>query len=368
MRLLILSCNTGEGHNSCAKAVQEYARLQDDICEITDSLGFISEKTSRFISNWHSRLYRHAPSVFDKGYKFAEKHADILAKDSAVYKLLTTGAEDLYAFIQSGGYDAVLCVHIFPALLLTRMLMLHPVAIRTGLLATDYTCSPGCNRCELDYCFIPDDAFIPEFLAAGVPQERIAVTGIPVRQAFLNRTDKCSAKQSYGIDPQHNHIVMACGSMGCGPMEQIASLLAEGMDSETELSIVCGTNRKLQSSLQKALADYPQIHVHGFVKDMAGMMDSADLFLTKPGGISVSEAAVKGLPMVLIDAVAGCESGNLQFFVEKGAAKTAETPQSIAKLCLELMHDQKQLVQMANAFGSLSQRNGAELIYQYMTK
>lgn len=368
MRLLILSCNTGEGHNSCAKAVQEYARLQGDICEITDSLSFISEKTSRFISNWHSRLYRHAPSVMDKGYKFAEKHTDVLAEDSAVYKLLTTGAEELYALIQSGGYDAVLCVHIFSALLLTRMRMLHPMEISTGLLATDYTCSPGCNRCELDYCFIPDDAFIPEFLAAGVRQDRIAVTGIPVRLAFLSRTDKSIAKQSYGIPPRHKHIVMACGSMGCGPMEEIASLLAEKMDPQTELSIVCGTNRKLHSSLQKALAAYPQIHVHEFVKDMAHLMDSADLFLTKPGGISVSEAAVKGIPMVLINAVAGCESGNLQFFVEKGAAKTADTPRSIVQLCLELLRDDRQLTQMANAFGTLAQRNSAELIYRHMTQ
>ena len=368
MRLLILSCNTGEGHNSCAKAVQEYAKLQGDICEITDSLSFISEKTSRFISNWHSRLYRHAPAVMDKGYKFAEKHTDVLAEDSAVYKLLTTGAEDLYAFIQNGRYDAVLCVHIFSALLLSRTLMLHPMEIRTGLLATDYTCSPGCNRSGLDYCFIPDEAFLAEFLAAGVPEERLAVTGIPVRQAFLNHTPKSVAKQSYRIDPQHKHIVMACGSMGCGPMEEIASLLAKMMDTQTELSIICGTNRKLQSSLQKALAEYPQIHVHGFVKDMARIMDSADMFLTKPGGISVSEAAVKGLPMVLINAVAGCESGNLRFFVEKGTAKTADSPQEIAQLCVELLCDDRRLTQMSNAFGTLAQRNSAELIYRHMAQ
>ena len=40
---------------------------------------------------------------------------------------------------------------------------------------------------------------------------------------------------------------------------------------------------------------------------MALLMDSADLYLTKPGGISVTEAASMRLPMVFIDAVAGCE-------------------------------------------------------------
>ena len=43
------------------------------------------------------------------------------------------------------------------------------------------------------------------------------------------------------------------------------------------------------------------------------MMDSADLFLTKPGGISTTEAMVKGLPMVLVNVVGGCETPNLEF-------------------------------------------------------
>ncbi|MFR7461994.1 MAG: hypothetical protein ACLUW8_14630 [Subdoligranulum sp.] len=43
-------------------------------------------------------------------------------------------------------------------------------------------------------------------------------------------------------------------------------------------------------------------------------MQASDLFLTKPGGLSTSEAMAAELPMVLIDAVAGCETHNLNFF------------------------------------------------------
>ena len=65
MQTLILSCNTGAGHNSCAQAVQEAYHSRGEICNITDSLQFISEKASTFISNWHTRIYRHAPRLFD---------------------------------------------------------------------------------------------------------------------------------------------------------------------------------------------------------------------------------------------------------------------------------------------------------------
>ena len=368
MRLLILSCNTGQGHNSCANAVKSYFEQQGDTCDIADALGFISEKASKFISGWHSRLYRHAPTVFDKGYKYIEKHTGLIAEDSAAYNLLTSGAEELRTFIQAGNYDAVLCVHIFAGLLLSKMMMQYQLSIRTGLLATDYTCSPGFGSCNMDHYFIPDESLLDGFITAGVPENRIVASGIPVRSEFLEKRANTWAKRHFGINATHDHILMMCGSMGCGPMEEVAALLAESMDANTELSIICGTNEKLQKSLRKALQSYSNVHIHGFVKEIPLMMDSADLFLTKPGGISVSEAAVKRLPMVLIDAVSGCESGNLEFFLEKGAAKTANTPDALAALCVDFLKDKSRLSQMAENYGDLSRRDASAVIYQYMTQ
>ena len=131
MRLLILSCNTGEGHNSCAKAVSEYTLQQGDSCEVVDSLSFISERTSRFISNGHSRIYRYAPSAFSHGYSFAERHGNFFAEDSSVYKLLTSGTEELYAFQRKTDYDAILCTHVFSALQLTHLLRYHSLKATT---------------------------------------------------------------------------------------------------------------------------------------------------------------------------------------------------------------------------------------------
>ena len=50
MRVLILSCNTGEGHNSSGKAVQEAFQRRNIPCEMEDAFRFISSGTSSFIS------------------------------------------------------------------------------------------------------------------------------------------------------------------------------------------------------------------------------------------------------------------------------------------------------------------------------
>ena len=89
------------------------------------------------------------------------------------------------------------------------------------------------------------------------------------------------------------------------------------MDEDVEISVVCGSNERMKKSLESSYGHLRNIHVLGYVAAMSSLYDSADLLMTKPGGISTTEAAVKALPMVLINAVAGCEAHNLQFFLEK---------------------------------------------------
>ena len=118
--------------------------------------------------------------------------------------------------------------------------------------------------------------------------------------------------------------------MGCGPMERITELLANSLPPEYDVTVACSSNRQLLRRMERRFADKPNIHIRGFISNVSVLMDSADLFLTKPGGISTTEAMVKGLPMVLVNVVGGCETPNLNFFVSHGGAATAGTPEDIA--------------------------------------
>ena len=84
MRFLILSCNTGEGHNSCARAIREIWADRGDVCDVADALEFISSGVSHFISGWHVRIYRYMPEVFRCGYGFSEKHPPAFTEKSFV--------------------------------------------------------------------------------------------------------------------------------------------------------------------------------------------------------------------------------------------------------------------------------------------
>ena len=83
-------------------------------------------------------------------------------------------------------------------------------------------------------------------------------------------------------------------------------------------------------------------------------MDSADLYVTKPGGISVTEATVKMLPMVFIDAVAGCEEYNLRFYLSVGGAVTTKEIPELVTLCADLLTNDEKRMKMREALSSLN--------------
>lgn len=113
MRVLILSCNTGEGHNSCGKAIQEAFHSRNIDCEMEDALRFVSPKFSKVMSWGHTKMYRYAPKLFRSGYQYAEVHTGIFEEQASIYKMLTSGTEQLHQFIQAEGYDTIICPHVF---------------------------------------------------------------------------------------------------------------------------------------------------------------------------------------------------------------------------------------------------------------
>ena len=366
MRTLILSCNTGEGHNSCAKAIQETYAAHDETCDIVDALQFISKRASQFISDWHSRIYRHAPKLYKAGYHTAEERTSVFREGTTVYRYLTSGSEKLYHFILDGGYDNIICTHVFPALALTAMLKHHPMPLVTSFVSTDYTCSPSVENSELDYYFIPDISLTEEFVQCGVPREKLIDSGMPVKQAFYLNTDKAAAKAELGLPVDHQHLLVMCGSIGCGPIKELTEDLLIRLTSEQELTIVCGANEELFAKLERHFAHDPRIHIHGMVDYVPLLIHSADLFLTKPGGLSTSEAAACGVPMLLMDTVAGCEGHNLNFFLRQGIAVTADTPKHLADLAAALLADPGQLQKMARAARRWKGDTPSEIIYAFL--
>ena len=367
-KVLLLSCNTGQGHNSCAQAVKEYFEGRDIQCEILDSLDFISEGFGRFMSWGHSFMYRYIPGLFRWGYGYSKAHPWVFKYNSGIYKILTIGVERLHSYLTDGGFDTVICTHVFSAMMLTHLQKRHHLSVKTAFVGTDYTFYPGMKACDLQKYFIAGESLTNAYRNLGIPRKKIIVSGIPIQQKFWKQTDKGEAKQMLGIGRKNQHLLMMCGSMGCGPIAKMLKQIAGRLPQDVEVTVICVTNKRLYRKLSARYKECPRIHITGYTDKMPLYMDSADLCLTKPGGISVTEAAVKNVPMAFINAVAGCEQYNMDFFVGMGAAFTADSPAALVKKSIAVLKDRQKRKEMEEALQEYRQADGAECIFYEMSK
>lgn len=366
MKILILTCNTGQGHNSTANSIKEKFQKYNIQCDSADALSFVSKNMSDFIGNMHTKLYRYAPVLFDRGYELAEKNPSIFADDSVAYNFFCLGIKKLEAFIQENCYTGIICVHPFSALMTTELIKNKTFNLKTAFVATDYTCSPGVAESNLDAYFIPHENLIGEFIACGVPEEKLIPSGIPVKDAFYHSGDKNLARRELSIPYSSRHILMMCGSMGCGPMEELTERLKAIMPDNVYLTVVCGTNERLKRHIDKFACK--NIEVLGFTDKVSLLMDSADLYVTKAGGLSVTEAATKRLPLVFIDAVSGCESYNRYFFLTRGMALASNDQSRLPRLILKRLLDDNALKKQKETMRKEFYKNPAEIICDYFIK
>ncbi len=355
MRVLILSANTGGGHNSTANALGEQLHAMKAEYKITDCLAYISEKVSDFISWGHSYVYRNLPKLFGAGYRFEENHSTAF-----MYDQCARGAEALQEELAKGQYGAVICTHVFAGLMMTEVRKRYGNRVPCYLVATDYTCSPGCSDMDINGFFIPHRMLLGEFVRSGISADKLFPTGIPVNRRFYEVEDRAEAKAALGLPADKRTVVLSCGSMGCGRMERSALLLLESLAEDTSLVVLCGSNRKTYEELQPYLCD--RLYAVEFTREMWRYMSAADVYITKPGGLTTSEAIVKRVPMIFINAVPGCETRNYDFLVEQGVANGARNWKHAIRLVEQLLHHPTLAQEQKEAMQSFNPYTAAEMI------
>ncbi len=367
MKALILTCNTGEGHNQTAKAIIEEFQAYGHECNAVDSLTFLSEEKSKFLCDWHKRLYRHLPRTSSVGYSVVEKLRFLLEKEwGFLYKYFAKGADKLNEVILSENYDIVISVHPFSAIIIAGLKSRYKeTKVKTAFIATDYTCSPGAASGDIDTYFIPHTSLEDDFFDKGVKKRKMVfINGIPVNKKFYHAPSRDEAKELIGVPSDKKVVLFTCGSMGCGPISKLTSMLSQKLPENVELFVVCGTNEKLRQKL--GAKKFPKnVTILGYTDKMIYYSAAADVYITKPGGISSTEAAVLGVPTLLINAVGGCETHNCNFFTKKGSAKTSSKLKDFVDMTLYILDGDEELLKKCQETKDEFSKRSAKIILNH---
>ena len=168
MKVLILSCNTGEGHNSAARALMSHLLSRGIDCTVTDTLSLVGKHTSQRVSDFY--IYSTRTNLFKHMYRVGMAVSDMMdIVKSPVYLWNKSYSNKLQKYISSNGFDAVICVHLFPAQAMSALRLNGKSTIPTIFVMTDYSWIPFLDETVMDYYVIPHEHLIEEFTSNGIP-------------------------------------------------------------------------------------------------------------------------------------------------------------------------------------------------------
>jgi processive 1,2-diacylglycerol beta-glucosyltransferase len=142
-------------------------------------------------------------------------------------------------------------------------------------------------------------------------------------------------------------------------MGPVAEILAEldKLERPFQTLVVAGRNEELRRELAVQDRRHPT-HVLGFVTNMQELMAVADLIITKPGGLTSSEALAMGKPLFILNPIPGQEAANSDFLLGHGAAAKVNRVEDLP-FRLEQLLGSKKLVEMARAAKALGRPGAA---------
>ena len=318
MKILILSASTGEGHNSSGKAILN-AMLQRGIdAEMKDVLEIANPRASKKVSKTYVKS-TEGHNLFSKIYALAVWVSEHLnqGRRSPVYLFNKIYWRRLYRYLEQGGYDAVVSVHLFAAESLTAVKREGKLRIPTFFVMTDYTLHAFLNDTDLDYYIIPHEDLIPVYTRQGFKFDHIFPIGIPVDvEKFTTRQPKPEARK------------------------QVAEQLGFKLKANDDRVIcVCGRNERNLHTVQRDFAKEGRVVPVGYTDKVSLLMDACDVVLSKPGGITTTETIIKNIPLVHTAPIPGIESENAEFCHERNMSFYAAKPVEQVEAAIRLATD-----------------------------
>ena len=326
MKVLILSVTAGYGHHATAQAIGDMLKNKGAEVDTLDVYAYISNLIKTTIDKGYLFSSKHMQTLYRLVYQLAENNgASYFSSAPSIINIINAlGATKFARVISDREPDVIICTHVFAAQMVDELKKRKKLAdIMTIGIVTDYTLHPYWEDVpRVQYIVTASELLTYRCVQRGVPRERILPFGIPVHPKFNQHLDRKKAADALGIDPKMHTILLMGGSMGHAEhVKTIEKIVQIGMPFQ--MLVVCGNNRKMEMHVEKFAARYNGnciIRPYGFVHNVEVMMSASDCIISKPGGLTVSEALAKNLPMLLADPIPGHEERNVDFLVNNGMA------------------------------------------------
>jgi len=316
LKILILYASYGNGHKQAAYALeQEFYRQGAQKVILSDVYIESYPKFANFTRTLYEKSYKPIGLPIYKAFYYG---TDRYSRSGLAYLSQFIGLKRIREIIERERPDAIITT--FPILSAPKLGSTEQYAIPTYTVITDYCLHSFWIHPNIHRYFVSSDKVGEELHKLGVAREKIVVSGIPIRASFESEPDVEKFYRTYPVDPAKKIVTVVAGAVG--QLRNVEKLVPEILENrDIQVIVICGNNEKLYQKIVPLREEYPgRLTVFGYVENIHEILAASYCVITKPGGISITEAAAMKVPLIFFKPVPGQERENAEFFQASGAA------------------------------------------------
>lgn len=358
-RVLILTASYGSGHNVAAHSLAAaFARVGVETRVVDHFRELVRPAFEQATRALYYAMLRRLPAVWGLAYALGDR----MTSDSPLtFGVTRLGAGRLARLLASLAPDAVVTVHATPAVAMAALAERGvPVPPHTTVV-TDFVAHSQWIARRVDRYCVAADEVKHEFIARGIPAERIVVTGVPLRPEFETPVDPAAARDAFGLSRTLPVVLAMAGAQGAfGHLPDVARAFTR-TPRPFQGIIVAGQDGRVETAVRRITAG-TAIRTHGYVGDIRRLLAAADVLVTKAGGMTLAEAMAAQVPLVLYGSLPGQERRNARFASRNGIALVARSPRELARVLERALGDPELLERLRQQMRRLARPDASHRV------
>ena len=340
-KVMIIAASFGGGHIQAGRALKSALAAHTDVeIEFIDFADASSSYSSQLVKRLYLLLLTVCPSLYGFLYRQTQTALGGWLASRLTARMMK---KPMHALLTRNNPDIIICTHPFPcggAAELVRLGRLHVPVIAV---ITDFVIHRLWHYPDVTQYYVADPSLKSALEQLGVSANHVRATGIPIQAAFAQTIPPQKARILLGLDPDLATILLMGGSLGIQAV-QTALFHLNQITLPLNIIAVAGTNASLRKDLESLAAESPhQTKILGYTQEVPLLMSAADILVTKPGALTISEALAKGLPLLLCQPLPGQEEDNAAYLIRFGAACRINDEQQLQQELFRLLQDKPAL-------------------------
>lgn len=357
-RVLLMYISEVSGHHQATRAIERSLKaVSPGIVTLNiNGFGYAYPILERIVNKAYMSVIKRTPKVWDYLYDNPRIFRRLQSIKRIVHKANHTKFDKLFKEFQP---DCVVCSQAFPCGMAADYKKTYNLDTKIVGVLTDYAPHSYWLHEGVDYYVVPSEDTAQKLIGKGVAGEKIRPFGIPVDPKFTVKLEKAVIAEKLNLNANLPVVLIMGGGQGLGPIQDVVNSLLQAA-TDFQLIVVAGTNKKLIKWLKKIqLTSYKTVIFYEFTDNIDELMELAAVAVTKPGGMTTTEALTKGLPMIIVKPLPGQEMHNTDFLLRKGAAIRVNRLEMIGREVDDLFRIPERLEKMRQAALEQSKPNSA---------